>query len=161
MWSARRVSILTSRTDGRLALARPIRQPFRQPSQPTARQIATTTGAIRPRMALSYQRQATVGEHMLRTTSGADSRVKSARVLSAAFLVAATGGVVGAGWLAFLPVSKALGHFVIEDTGYYLSTARNLALGRGITLDGENPTNGFHPLWLVILAVVERAFHSD
>src|SRR3954471_6288769 len=42
--------MLTSRTDGRAALARPTSQPFRQPNQPPTRQTATTTGTTRPRM---------------------------------------------------------------------------------------------------------------
>jgi hypothetical protein len=38
-----------------------------------------------------------------------------------------------------------------DDAYYYFQLARNLALGRGPSLDGETPTNGFHPLWLLCL----------
>ena len=38
-----------------------------------------------------------------------------------------------------------------DDAFYYFTIARNLAGGRGITFDGVIPTNGFHPLHLVLL----------
>jgi hypothetical protein len=38
-----------------------------------------------------------------------------------------------------------------DDASYYMTTARNLAAGRGMTFDGLHPTNGFHPLWLLML----------
>src|ERR1700676_5493013 len=38
-----------------------------------------------------------------------------------------------------------------DDASYYMTTARNLAAGRGMTFDGIHPTNGFHPLWLLML----------
>ena len=44
--------------------------------------------------------------------------------------------------------------------GYYLTTARNIVGGTGVTLDGENPTNGFHPLWLVILCILQALVGS-
>ena len=56
-------------------------------------------------------------------------------------------------WLAWLPISTAIAHFVIEDTGYYLATARNVVVGYGVTVDGENPTNGFHPLTVLCGAI--------
>ncbi|MDH3214522.1 MAG: glycosyltransferase family 39 protein [Myxococcales bacterium] len=41
-----------------------------------------------------------------------------------------------------------------DDAYYYFQIARNLAGGDGVTFDGETPTNGFHPLWLVLLTPV-------
>jgi hypothetical protein len=38
-----------------------------------------------------------------------------------------------------------------DDTFYYLKIARNIAGGLGSTFDGENPTNGYHPLWMALL----------
>jgi hypothetical protein len=38
-----------------------------------------------------------------------------------------------------------------DDASYYMTTARNIAEGRGMTFDGIHPTNGFHPLWLLLL----------
>lgn len=41
---------------------------------------------------------------------------------------------------------------IVDDASYYMTAARNLAAGRGLTFDGIHPTNGFHPLWLLTLA---------
>jgi hypothetical protein len=43
---------------------------------------------------------------------------------------------------------------IVDDASYYMTAARNLAAGRGLTFDGIHPTNGFHPLWLLMLAPV-------
>jgi hypothetical protein len=40
---------------------------------------------------------------------------------------------------------------VADDASYFLTTARNIAAGRGMTFDGIHPTNGFQPLWLLLL----------
>src|ERR1700733_11668687 len=40
---------------------------------------------------------------------------------------------------------------IADDASYYMTAARNLAAGRGLTFDGIHPTNGFHPLWLLML----------
>ena len=50
-------------------------------------------------------------------------------------------------------------HFLItelipDDAFYYFAISRNTALGRGISFDGINPTNGIHPLWMVLLVPV-------
>jgi hypothetical protein len=38
-----------------------------------------------------------------------------------------------------------------DDASYYMTIARNIASGTGVTFDGIHPTNGFHPLWLLML----------
>jgi hypothetical protein len=40
--------------------------------------------------------------------------------------------------------------FLTDDAFYYFKTAQNIAEGNGITFDGINPTNGFHPLWMIV-----------
>lgn len=40
--------------------------------------------------------------------------------------------------------------FVRDDAYYYFKVAQNISEGRGSTFDGINPTNGYHPLWLLI-----------
>jgi hypothetical protein len=40
---------------------------------------------------------------------------------------------------------------VQDDAFYYLTIARNALDGRGLTFDGEGPTNGFHPLQLALV----------
>jgi hypothetical protein len=39
-----------------------------------------------------------------------------------------------------------------DDAYYYLKIAENVADGNGATFDGIHKTNGFHPLWLLILS---------
>jgi hypothetical protein len=43
---------------------------------------------------------------------------------------------------------------VHEDGFYYFTIARNVAAGNGSTVDGLHPTNGYHPLWMLVLAAV-------
>jgi hypothetical protein len=38
-----------------------------------------------------------------------------------------------------------------DDTFYYFGIARNIMDGNGASFDGENITNGFHPLWLALI----------
>ena len=40
--------------------------------------------------------------------------------------------------------------FTRDDAYYYFKVAQNISEGRGSTFDGINPTNGYHPLWLLI-----------
>ena len=86
---------------------------------------------------------------MVITVSRGDPR--PFRLAGILFLAIAVAGFAGVLLLAWIPVSDAVSQFVVEDTGYYLSAARHVVNGTGVTLDGRNPTNGFHPLWLVIL----------
>jgi hypothetical protein len=41
--------------------------------------------------------------------------------------------------------------FTPDDAYYYLNTALNIARGYGSTFDRINATNGYHPLWMLIL----------
>lgn len=43
---------------------------------------------------------------------------------------------------------------VADDAFYYFTIARHLAAGHGATFDGLALTNGFHPLWLLLLTPV-------
>src|SRR5262245_13750371 len=43
---------------------------------------------------------------------------------------------------------------VVDDGFYYFKIAQNLARGAGSSFDGINPTNGYHPLWLLCLVPV-------
>lgn len=40
--------------------------------------------------------------------------------------------------------------FIRDDAFYYFKVAQNISEGRGVTFDGINPTNGFHPLWMLV-----------
>jgi hypothetical protein len=41
--------------------------------------------------------------------------------------------------------------FLPDDTFYYLQIARHLAASGRSTFDGINPTNGYHPAWMLVL----------
>ena len=53
----------------------------------------------------------------------------------------------------FLLIST-FGVQLVDDGYYYLEIARNIAGGNGFTFDGLNPTNGFHPLWQIMLVPI-------
>src|ERR1700690_3532358 len=40
--------------------------------------------------------------------------------------------------------------FIRDDAYYYYKVAENISEGHGSTFDGINPTNGYHPLWMLI-----------
>jgi hypothetical protein len=48
-----------------------------------------------------------------------------------------------------------------DDAYYYFNVARNIALGYGSTFDRINPTNGYHPLWMLCLLPVYAVFGAD
>jgi len=41
--------------------------------------------------------------------------------------------------------------FTTDDAFYYFKIAENMTKGEGITFDGLSKTNGFHPLWMIII----------
>ena len=47
-------------------------------------------------------------------------------------------------------------NFEQDDFFYYLKIAQNLATGHGSTFNGIVPTNGYHPLWLLLIAAAIR-----
>lgn len=50
---------------------------------------------------------------------------------------------------------------VPDDAFYFLGIADNLAAGRGPTFDGIHPTNGYHPLWAMVLVVPAAVLGDD
>ncbi len=53
------------------------------------------------------------------------------------------------------PVSWVLDRwFTTDDAFYYYQVARNILAGNGSTFDGFNLTNGYHPLWMLVLLPV-------
>lgn len=46
--------------------------------------------------------------------------------------------------------------YFTSDTYYYLNVARNAAKSGLFSFDGERPTNGFHPLWQALLALLDK-----
>ena len=60
--------------------------------------------------------------------------------------------------LAEDPVRRPFG-YAAADTFYYLSVARNIALHGSVSMDGSHPTNGFHPLWQMVVAACYGSAH--
>lgn len=63
-------------------------------------------------------------------------------------------------YLSQTSIEKILSIFV-DDAFYYLKIAQNIALGKGFTFDGVNPTNGFQPLWQFILVPFYLVFKGN
>jgi hypothetical protein len=74
--------------------------------------------------------------------------------LSRALQVAAGMGIVLRLLLPWTSESFLLSYVVSDDAFYYLTIARNVTAGLGVTFDGLTVTNGFHPLWLICLLPV-------
>src|SRR6202041_2863493 len=53
-----------------------------------------------------------------------------------------------------------LTHVMPDDAFFYFKIAENIVQGLGPTFDGLGATNGFHPLWLVILIPIFKFFAS-
>lgn len=58
--------------------------------------------------------------------------------------------LVSHAFVAFAPQGSLLNWYRTDDAFYYFKVAQNISEGRGITFDGFSPTNGFHPLWMLI-----------
>ena len=56
--------------------------------------------------------------------------------------------------MAWAPVHWTVGRFVYDDMFYYLRIAEHIVAGEGVTFDGKAPTNGFHPLWMLICVLL-------
>lgn len=54
-------------------------------------------------------------------------------------------------WLSLTPLDQLVGLCLSDDSFYYFQIARNIAGGQGATFDGVIPTNGFHPLYMMLL----------
>jgi hypothetical protein len=57
-------------------------------------------------------------------------------------------------FIIFGPQSIVLTWFNTDDAFYYFKTAQNIVEGQGVTFDGIARTNGFHPLWMILLLPV-------
>jgi hypothetical protein len=57
-------------------------------------------------------------------------------------------------YVSFSKPDTLLNWYLTDDAFYYFKTAQNIAEGAGITFDGIAPTNGFHPLWMIVCVPV-------
>ena len=53
-------------------------------------------------------------------------------------------------YILLSPTRTILNWYLNDDAFYYFKVASNISSGLGITFDGINVTNGFHPLWMLI-----------
>jgi len=58
------------------------------------------------------------------------------------------------GGLLWVDPERVIAGFLSDDAFYYLKIARHIAEGRGSTFDGLHPTNGYHPLWMLVVVAV-------
>jgi len=58
--------------------------------------------------------------------------------------------------LAFAPPGWSIGPLVGDDAGYYFAIARNFCLGYGLSFDRLHPTNGFNPLYPLVLIPLDK-----
>lgn len=68
---------------------------------------------------------------------------------------------LAAAWPVVLPDPRQISSLFTDDTFYYLEVARHAARGDGFTFDGINPTNGFQPLWQLVLVGLAWLFPAD
>jgi hypothetical protein len=53
-------------------------------------------------------------------------------------------------YIATRPADSLMKWYASDDGFYYFKVAENITAGLGVTFDGINPTNGFHPLWMLV-----------
>lgn len=58
-----------------------------------------------------------------------------------------------------LNFDTAIPRLMPDDTFYYLKIAENISLGYGSVFSVGEPTNGYHPLWMILLVLVHKIFH--
>lgn len=63
-------------------------------------------------------------------------------------------------WLAWSDLETLLLRVTSDDAFYYFEIARHLVAGHGASFDGTTPTNGFHPLWLMLSTGVQAIVHD-
>jgi hypothetical protein len=53
-------------------------------------------------------------------------------------------------YIASLPTNSLMKWYASDDGFYYFKVAANITQGLGVSFDGINLTNGFHPLWMLV-----------
>lgn len=86
----------------------------------------------------------------------ADAPSRGPAVLAWALLVAGIAAFSARALLQSSLASRGISGF-IDDAFYYLVIARNFAASGVATFDGVTPTNGYHPLWMLMEAGLFRA----
>ena len=99
-----------------------------------------------------------VRERMRLGAPAAGTLAGAARWVAAGLLAAA----VAIGAATALRPAERLGRTPVVEDGYYaLAVARHAALGHGLTIDGERPTNGVQPGWVLLDAPLHLLARGD
>ena len=82
------------------------------------------------------------------------------RTRSAMYLLLAVGLTVAAAFSLFARFHAGAGFltFFEDDFFYYLRIAQHIAGGHHSTFDGRHFTNGYHPLWMLVLVALVHLF---
>lgn len=64
-------------------------------------------------------------------------------------------------WVAWQPVDELTWRATADDAYYYFKLAQHLGIGSGATFDGIHPTNGFHPLYALLLVPIFQYVGDD
>ena len=64
-------------------------------------------------------------------------------------------------YVAFSPANSLVNWYDNDDGFYYFKVAQNIVAGHGVTFDGINATNGFHPLWELICIPIYALTKGD
>jgi len=74
-----------------------------------------------------------------------------------------TGLIIAALFILYIfqaPISHSI-YFFSDDAYYYFKVAYNIVNDKGISFDTYNPSNGFHPLWMLVILPIFKFFSSD
>ena len=89
----------------------------------------------------------------------ATTTVSRRLTLTACIWIGAVAGVAHVvRWIQSATVGRA-GQFV-DDGYYYFGIARHVVDGAGSTFGGLDHTNGYHPMWLIVLLPIFAALHN-
>ncbi|MHA1413703.1 MAG: hypothetical protein ACTSW3_04575 [Promethearchaeota archaeon] len=76
--------------------------------------------------------------------------IKIKKVLILGILIQLIFGLI----ISISSLENILKYIMPDDAFYYFEIAKNVAHGYGVTFDTVNKTNGFHPVWLILLVPV-------
>ncbi len=68
---------------------------------------------------------------------------------------------VGKLMLITAPVKNVIANVTYDDAYYYFQIARNITDGFGSTYDRLSPTNGYHPLWMIVILPFYMLFSGE
>jgi len=63
-------------------------------------------------------------------------------------------------FLVIQPINTLISTILPDDAFYYFGVVRNIVAGLGSTFDGISATNGYHPLWTLVLIPLFKFFAS-